>query len=127
MAEFDRQADFDPQKQGIERELARAMSPVSAPAGLWAAIHRPRETRPARFSLRWALWPAMAFVLLLTLAGALRSHTLDKSAPASVAASSENCHTPVFVVRETRSVRRLGQEGCMACHFSMPGTLLIVR
>jgi hypothetical protein len=119
-------ADMDSRESWVERELGRALSPVRAPEGLWAAIHRPRETRRQLFSLEWAFWPATAVILLLALAGVLRSHTLDQPAPTVSASSASNCHTPVYAITDVRlSAARHTQEGCLACHFNTPGMLVI--
>ena len=106
----------------LERELTRALGPVKAPGGLWAAIQRPQEVRAVKPSFDWALWPAAALVLMLTLAGVLRSHTLDLPAPTPIEATASNCHTPVYAVKD---VRMNAHAGCLACHFSVPGTMIM--
>ena len=106
----------------LERQLGRALAPVQAPEGLWNAIHRPREARPARRFMEWALWPAAAVVLMLALAGVLRSHTLDQPAPSPEASAAANCHTPVYAVKDLRTNAR---SGCLACHLTVPGSIFL--
>jgi hypothetical protein len=124
-------AEMDSGQEWVERELARAMAPVSAPEGLWAAIHRPRQVRRAPVWRDFVFWPAMAVILLLVLAGALRSHTLDETSITAAAGSAANCHTPVYAIPANSryltavAAARNPQEACLACHFSMPGTLLV--
>jgi hypothetical protein len=124
-------AEMDSRQEWVERELARAMAPVSAPEGLWAAIHRPREARRSPVWREFVFWPAMAVILLLVLAGALRSHTLDDAAMTAGAGSASNCHTPAYTIPAysryltAAAAGRNAQESCLACHFSMPGTLLV--
>jgi hypothetical protein len=61
----------------LERELARQLAPVAAPASLWKRIEEPRERSRPRASLRWIAWPAAAIVTLIACAGLLR--TIDRS------------------------------------------------
>ena len=122
-------ADFD---DVLKRELA----PVAAPDDLWAAIHRPRAPQSRRFSLEWAFWPVATVMLMLALAGMLRSYTLTDGAGSLpvASASAQGCHTPVYAVNDMRnnphyilavSGGHKSQEACLSCHFSLPGMLVL--
>jgi hypothetical protein len=116
----------------IERALRRDLAPVSAPEGLWHAIHRkPLAAEPERGRLDWAFWPAAAVMLMLALAGMLRSYTINDvhAASVDVPAGAQNCHTPNFAARSMVAValERNSHEGCLACHLSMPGMLMMTR
>jgi len=55
----------------LERELARQLAPVIAPASLWSRIEEPLRFRRTN-SLRWIAWPAVALATLILCAGLLR-------------------------------------------------------
>jgi hypothetical protein len=117
----------------LDDVLRRELAPVTAPQGLWAAIHRTREAPVRGAAFGWAFWPAAAVMLMLALAGVLRSYTISDMqhrAPVNVSgAGAPNCHTPAYAGRYIIAVStgRNSQEGCLACHFSMPGMLMIGR
>jgi len=111
----------------IERELGRHLGPVNAPADLWAAIHRPRSAAARSSSLEWVFLPIAAMILMLAVAGVLRSHTNNTTAQATGAAA--NCHTPNFAQRAVIPVAavRNARESCLSCHLSMPGTIVVAQ
>jgi hypothetical protein len=140
----------------IERALRQGLAPVSAPEGLWNALHRrPIANEPQRSRLDWAFWPVATVMLMLALAGILRSYTInDVHATVDLPTEAQNCHTPNFAARSILpvssvrstlpvssvqstlpvssvrstypvSMERSSQEGCLACHLSMPGMLMI--
>ena len=61
----------------LEKELARQLAPVAAPESLWGRIDR--QPRPRhRLSLEWLFWPVAAAMVLVAVAGALRSLNADR-------------------------------------------------
>jgi hypothetical protein len=56
----------------LERELARQLAPVNAPASLWNRIQEPRPRFGRSDSLRWLAWPAVVLMTLIVCAGLFR-------------------------------------------------------
>jgi hypothetical protein len=57
----------------LEKELARQLAPVTAPDSLWDRINRTRPTPQRQGSWERAFWPVVAAMVLLALAGILRT------------------------------------------------------
>jgi hypothetical protein len=61
-----------PDSNWLEQELSRQLGPARAPESLWSRIETgPRPVRP-NAAPGWVLWPAVAAVALLVLAGIWR-------------------------------------------------------
>jgi hypothetical protein len=62
----------------LEKELARELAPVAAPESLWDRINQ-QPRRPARrVWLDRAFWPVAAVMLLLAVAGVVRTVSVDR-------------------------------------------------
>jgi hypothetical protein len=57
----------------LEKELARQLAPVSAPESLWDRINQRQPGPRRRAPLERAFWPVLAAMVLLALAGVLRT------------------------------------------------------
>jgi hypothetical protein len=69
----------------LERELARQLAPVVAPESLWDRINE-QQRRPRRYiSFGQAFWPVAVVMVLLALAGILRTVSVDRD-PGDLAA-----------------------------------------
>jgi hypothetical protein len=107
-------SDFNNADSEMERQLARALAPVSAPASLWFHIQEPRP-KP-RFALGrpsvWIVSPALAAVLITIVAGAI--HRPNPSAP--TAASVE---TRLIATTVRSPANRTSQNSCPLCHWGV--------
>ena len=77
----------------LERELARQLAPVAAPDSLWDRVNRPpqsgRRFQPSRrATLEWLFWPIAAVMMLLAIAGMLRSSNTERDLAALPAAAT---------------------------------------
>jgi len=57
----------------LEKELARQLAPVAAPASLWERINQEKAGQRRRVPLERIFWPVLAAIVLLALAGVLRT------------------------------------------------------
>jgi len=62
----------------LEKELARQLAPVTAPESLWDRINQRQPGPRRRVSLERAFWPVLAAMVLLSLAGVLRTLGADR-------------------------------------------------
>jgi hypothetical protein len=62
----------------LEKELARQLAPVTAPESLWDRINQQRRRPPRRVLPGRAFWPVAAVMMLLAVAGVVRTIRVDR-------------------------------------------------
>jgi len=62
----------------LEKELARQLAPVTAPESLWDRMNQQRRRPPRRIALERAFWPVAVVMLLLAVAGVVRTIGVDR-------------------------------------------------
>jgi hypothetical protein len=62
----------------LEKELARQLAPVTAPESLWDRINQQPRRPPRRIALDRAFWPVAVVMLLLAVAGVVRTVGIDR-------------------------------------------------
>jgi hypothetical protein len=62
----------------LEKELARQLAPVTAPESLWDRINQQQRRPLHRIPLDRAFWPVAAVMLLLAVAGVVRTMGVDR-------------------------------------------------
>jgi hypothetical protein len=62
----------------LEKELARQLAPVTAPESLWDRINQQQHRPRRRIPVDRAFWPVAAVMLLLAVAGIVRTIGVDR-------------------------------------------------